>query len=703
MSDVQASTTWLDCQTVAPIVVPFLLECGTSEKHISEVGMQVIQDKNRITDKKRSSFASGFFLHLLAIALRLPNSNGEQETQKRFAGRVLPAAVLFRCYCPSVLLFLPLIVLSFGLFGSVPVSAAESKLDLTMSSDIISLDVGVTNASGTFKKSANNTITASTDNLTGYTLSIKTTDTSASTTPPALKNGSDTMPSITSAVTEEQFSSLTATNYNNKYGYLPSKLNSAANTSFLPSPDLTGNIIDRTSVVNTTPNEYTMAIGARIDQTIPFGSYSNTFEVLLVANAIPYTIVYNDSVIGNMPVDVDTTSATSNINLSDKVPTRQGFTFNGWCTTAVDNNGTGSCSGTTYSAGQQITLSSTTPNNLTLYAMWTADPMGGLEYMQDIAKLSDVERYALIKSMPIGEDYTLLDQRDNKKYHFSRLCTQYVDTTCVESQIWMTQNLDFVIDTTKTYTHADTDLGWSPAAYDANATWAPNSTLTNPARITNHAAGNPGNSVTGWTNDNNVPYQGEGDDYYMYTSGNGNDDAIYSSLSACKAAHSETECEHYHVGNYYNWSAAVATNNTSSYTTDLTVVPNSICPAGWRLPNGLTKNAGVTTITEFNKLALANGITNGTTTAHSSESDRAVNVGWTTNGFNNFRANPFYFVRSGFLSGSTLVGYGTYGGLWSSTVRSASWGYYLGFNSGGLYPATQSDRYNGFPVRCVVR
>ena len=678
--------------------------------------MQVIQRTNKLNHRKRSFFASRAISRLLAIALRLPNSNGEQETQ---SGRVTVAEGDPQNVCnakfwgrtatgrtrPGMsLLFTGLFISSLGLLGfTMPVSAAENKLDLTMSSDIISLDIGVTNASGTFKKSANNTITASTDNLTGYTLSIKTTDISASTTPPALKNGSDTMPSITSAVTEEQFSSLTATNYNNKYGYLPSKLNSATNTSFLPSPDLTGNIIDRTSVANTTPNEYTMAIGARIDQTIPFGSYSNTFEVLLVANAIPYTIIYNDSVIGNMPVDVDTTSATSNINLSSNIPTRQGFTFSGWCTAEVSNNGTGSCSGTTYSAGQQITLSSTTPNNFTLYAMWTANPMDGLEYMQDIANLTTGEKADMLAAMTIGADYTLKDKRDEKKYHFSKLCTQYVGTTCVESQVWMTQNLDFVIDTTKTYTHADTDLGWSPATFDANATWAPNSTLTNPARLSSHNAST--NTITSWVSSDTVPYQGEGDDYYVFTSGNSNTDTIYSSLSECAAVHSETECEHYHVGNYYNWSAAVATNNTSSYTTDLTVMPNSICPAGWRLPNGLTNNSNGTgaNYTEFNKLTLANGITNGTTTAHSSESDRLVNVGWTTNGFNNFRANPLYFVRSGYLDGSTLVSYGAIGILWSSTVRSVSWGYRLVYNSIGLYPASQDARLGGFPVRCVVR
>jgi len=69
--------------------------------------------------------------------------------------------------------------------------------------------------------------------------------------------------------------------------------------------------------------------------------------------------------------------------------------------------------------------------------------------------------------------------------------------------------------------------------------------------------------------------------------------------------------------------------------------------------------------------------------------------------FTNNRSYPF--VRSGNLNGSTLNNYSANGNLWSSTARSASWGYNLDFNSGEFNPANQNDRLNGFGVRCVAR
>ncbi|MBR2840090.1 hypothetical protein IKE82_02055 [Candidatus Saccharibacteria bacterium] len=104
-------------------------------------------------------------------------------------------------------------------------------------------------------------------------------------------------------------------------------------------------------------------------------------------------------------------------------------------------------------------------------------------------------------------------------------------------------------------------------------------------------------------------------------------------MTACiSAGHTEEQCRHYHVGNYYNWSAAVASNDTSSITTDLTVMPDSICPKGWRLPNGLTSTNGDEIITEFNQLGLANNITANITTKHdqAAGSGQWVNTGWTT-------------------------------------------------------------------------
>ena len=143
----------------------------------------------------------------------------------------------------------------------------------------------------------------------------------------------------------------------------------------------------------------------------------------------------------------------------------------------------------------------------------------------------------------------------------------------------MTQNLDFDIDTTITYTHNDTDLGWDPNSFDTNATWKPDTTNGKYNLPVN------GTSVPGWSNQNNYPYSADPGDVYYYTSNSTSADTKYDSLLACTTAgHTEGECKHYHAGNYYNWTAAIASNNSSSLTTQYTNAPNSICPKGWRLP-----------------------------------------------------------------------------------------------------------------------
>ena len=78
---------------------------------------------------------------------------------------------------------------------------------------------------------------------------------------------------------------------------------------------------------------------------------------------------------------------------------------------------------------------------------------------------------------------------------------------------------------------------------------------------------------------------------YYYTSNSNDNDIKYNSLSECIAAnHTEGDCKRYHAGNYYNWTAAIASNNSSSLTTQYTNAPNSICPAGWRLPIATNAN-----------------------------------------------------------------------------------------------------------------
>ena len=412
-----------------------------------------------------------------------------------------------------------------------------------------------------------------------------------------------------------------------------------------------------------------------------------------------------------MPTDISATSATANTPISSNIPKKVGYTFVGWCDTApVTSNLEDTCTGhTIYNPGQDFVLDQTSStNNLSLYAMWKRNTM------QNVAEWNS--------TLNIGDETTAIDTRDGKTYNVAKLCFKYSGDTCLTTQIWMTQNLDLVIgaygvgslnsETSDINVDLGSTMGYSISG--STITWTPNSTLdAAPAIITNHSSGNPANSLSGWTNDDNVPYQAEGGEYYIFTSGNGNDDIIYSSLNDCiKAGHTAELCSHYHIGNYYNFSAAVAGNDTSSYTTDLTVMPNSICPKGWRLPNGLTETNGTTNISEFNQLALANGITGGTTIAHSGESDRWISTGWLTNGFNNFRSVftnshgdrvPMYFVRSGNPNSTVLYNLGRLGRLRSSTIRSSSSDYFLRFGSDSFTPAAQDDHLVGAAVRCVGR
>ena len=63
--------------------------------------------------------------------------------------------------------------------------------------------------------------------------------------------------------------------------------------------------------------------------------------------------------------------------------------------------------------------------------------------------------------------------------------------------------------------------------------------------------------------------------------------------------------------------------------------------------------------------------------------------------------NSIFFPASGYRYGTGLYSRGAYGYYWSASLNSAAFGYNLGFNSGGVGPANNTDRFNGFSVRAV--
>ena len=188
----------------------------------------------------------------------------------------------------------------------------------------------------------------------------------------------------------------------------------------------------------------------------------------------------------------------------------------------------------------------------------TAAPDGHYYYsMQDmspeIIAMTDTEVPAQV-----------FDERDNKLYWITKLA---------DGNIWMTQNLDYdIVEGDNIISNLDGTTGvWnSSSAYPPHAT------------------------TTGSVPYDNRVYNGT----YSYDPGskyipNGNQSSTASSMGKdinCTTSSNDGENCHYHVGNYYQFNAAVAgagSEKPSSQYDDRSEVTSSICPKGWRLPSGV--------------------------------------------------------------------------------------------------------------------
>ena len=341
----------------------------------------------------------------------------------------------------------------------------------------------------------------------------------------------------------------------------------------------------------------------------------------------------------------------------------------------------------------------------------------------DILYMQEVDTWG--SSVAVGQEVTAYDTRDNKSYTVARLCMEgYNSTTgaCESSMLWMTQNLDLDLSNSKPLNSINTDLNTYGSnaiaaatgySVDSNGTiyWTP-ATSANTIQF----EGGTGTTVSGWENSNDVPYSASayygsditGNDVYVLSSGSSSADTVTNLDGCTNAGNSEAECQHYKTGNYYNFAAANATNSvagtvghTITDADNYTAMPNSICPAGWRLPHGLlgapTSGVASNNNSEFDTLLYTYGVTPLTGAA------QGQNVGFATNGFNIARSDPLYFVRSGYVNGGTLNNRGAYGRSWSSTISAQYGGYSLGLGATTMFPALSTYMYNGFPVSCVAR
>ena len=209
----------------------------------------------------------------------------------------------------------------------------------------------------------------------------------------------------------------------------------------------------------------------------------------------------------------------------------------------------------------------------------------------------------------VGDQIQLTDTRDGKQYWVAKL----PDGNC-----WMTQNLDLDLSTGTTLTPANTNIP---------SNWKPRTSTTT------------GSSFSGYNTDTGKSHD-PGNVYYENTSGTD---------------------QHYHVGNYYQWSAATAGYTGTSQSTQ------SICPKGWTLPSR----------SQFQ--ALINSGLDGT----------------------NFMQSPYYLLRGGYLRNSSLYRAGSSGFYWASTPDGSNTAYDLLVTSGWA-GVDYGSRYIGYSVRCVA-
>lgn len=336
-----------------------------------------------------------------------------------------------------------------------------------------------------------------------------------------------------------------------------------------------------------------------------------------------------------------------------------------WAKVASKSSGTvASTTGSSFTTTYAVYASTTQPagnyNGQVRYLLAHPYNAPAVYYMQDVATWKDQLREE--------ESILAVDKRDYKSYYVTKL---------KDGHIWMTQNLAIDLGerdalgniiTTRTFTSEDTDLtdhsktGAYADGYDYDettgiTTWTP---ADNAATIKF-----AGTNLTGWSNSNTAPY------------------------SATKTDGPNTG--HESLGNYYNWTAAIASNDSSSLTastyTNVSNNPqNSICPKGWRLPTISNQSNALPSST--NEFARLNYIYN------KNQSNTDIGV----------ISKPLWFTKIGQISNDTLNSL-SYGYYWSSTTRSDSASYFIYFSSGGVRPVDDYyfDRNKGRSIRCVAR
>ena len=528
-----------------------------------------------------------------------------------------------------------------------------STTTLAMTTPSVSLSLALSDVAGTFAVSNPASFSVTTNNYTGYALSIRAKEDNANNS--KLINGSHVLNSISAATAD-------GTGFNvGDWGYKPSKLNSSDNTDFLPAPTYAGSVLNATTTANSTADNYFLAIAAKANVNTVSGTYSNTFVLAAVPNAVNYTITYNKNTtdtVSNMPTTQSGELSTNDVILSANTPSRTGAIFLGWCngtTTQVVNITTDdSCNGTTYAAGATYPTSMQTANTAELKAMWRVLPPAGTfnRAYYDAGKttvtVSGTKYYQMQEmttdictAVTTGNTGQLVDNRDNTVYNIGKM----QDGFC-----WMLDNLalDVVANKNKLSSSntasSDTALGYLK---------------------------NGGGTTSDFYSVSSAAYwNGSNDD--------GHSALVYTNLkNTTNTTDSLVEARTWKYGVLYNLCAAsggASCRNGNRYNAYLL---GSICPVDWHIPSA----GPIAAIGPYSK------------TDEWQNLKRKGNI-----------RTALHLPFSGGIYNNTLSGQGTEGYFWASTGANSSTrsGFYTSAESTTNKTIQPAGQFRMAAVRCIA-
>lgn len=330
----------------------------------------------------------------------------------------------------------------------------------------------------------------------------------------------------------------------------------------------------------------------------------------------------------------------------EDAPTKAGFDFMGWST----NQNAGAPE--YVNPGDAITLLPGEPT--TVYAIWRTPCNTSATTISEAVCLQDVNS-TIVSTMTAGQQYQLMDYRDGKNYWIAKLA---------DGKVWMTQNLDFEISSTRTIL--------DPATSDVLE------------------------AVTLVASDtSDIRYTDGGDEYYI--------DGLESTTTS-ELTPTDTNW-HYHAGSFYSWAAATANSAVDGNN----IATGSICPNGWTLPEYGDESPAK----GFMALTNAYNITDGThyavtsteSTAQNSEGQLTYKADFNTSAL---RASPIYIPQAGYVNENNhTILPGSAARFWTAKQNSAS-----GANAFVIYGsdsqnilqklANESKNAN-YSVRCVLK